>query len=116
MSQIKVTAPNKAVVLQAGVGLVRLAAKEERALPVIFAEAALAEGCEVDGEVPDTVKAPATDRLKQIAEAMQTIMDADDKSLLTASGEPRAKEVENLVGFDTDADERDAAWELVQGA
>jgi hypothetical protein len=34
--------------------------------------------------------------------------------LLTQSGEPRARELEQVVGFDTDADERNLAWEQYQ--
>lgn len=72
----------------------------------------------VDPGVPTPEPTPVLDqeKINRIVEAMQTILEAGDESALTTAGEPRVKELEALLEEDTNADERKAAWELVESA
>ena len=118
---ITVTAPNKLTVIKQGVNLVRLKAKETRQIPASMLEAALAEGCDTDAKASADVKEKAAEtvvkteeRQAAILAGIKSLMDKGDTALLTQSGEPRARELEQAVGFDTDADERNIAWEQYQ--
>lgn len=92
--------------------------EEFYAAPAV-ADMILTEGlASLVGETPTPVPTPEVDqeKVKRIAEAMQAILDDGDEKALTTSGEPRVKELESLLGENTNADERDAAWELVESA
>lgn len=64
-------------------------------------------------EVPgaDNADTPLdSDRLAEIVLAID-VLDSDNKDLWTGEGKPQVKAIENELGFDITADERDAAWE-----
>lgn len=75
---------------------------------------ACAKGC-VPAEAG--VDNPATEsdenKVAELVEAINTILDAGDPSLLTSTGCPKASELTDLIGKHTAA-ERDAAYEQVK--
>lgn len=92
-----------------------------REVPPTMESAVLAAGgmpsSMVGGKVtePPQKESLDADKILSIAEAMQNIIDENDEKLLTNAGFPRANELEKRLGFDTSADERDAAWDMVGG-
>lgn len=56
------------------------------------------------------------DKLNRIKEAMELILESGEDEKLTSDGEPRANEVNALVGEKTSKEEREAAWDMIRSA
>jgi hypothetical protein len=74
--------------------------------------------CKDRGCVPaDKVEAvvETMDRIEEITNAIQTLLDEGDESNFTSMGDPKVKPIERILGYDITASERDAAWKSLSG-
>ena len=74
--------------------------------------------CRDRGCVPaDKVEAvvQTMDRIEEIANAIQTLLDEGDEKNFTSMGDPKVKPIEKVLGYDITAAERDAAWTALTG-
>lgn len=83
----------------------------------------LSEGFAAPGEVTITSTVAEAepqsldpDKLNRIKEAMELILEEGEEEKLTSDGEPRANEVNALVGEKTTKEEREAAWDMIKSA
>lgn len=75
--------------------------------------------CKDRGCVPaDKVQAvvETLDRISEITTAIQTLLDEGDEKNFTSMGDPKVKPIERVLGYDITAQERDEAWEALQGS
>lgn len=129
MAQIRVTAPNKETALIMADKITRFQPKQTRDIPASFRRAALAEGCDVEDIEPGSEEDPdagtgnsstefnpseSEAKIKQIADEMSNMQAAGDVALLTGSGQPRVRILEERLGFETSAEEREAAEALLK--
>lgn len=64
-------------------------------------------------EAYETVEVVKDEFLETIADAMQDILTLGDPNDFKGNGEPKASAVKKVLGQDTDADQRAAAWAIV---
>lgn len=55
------------------------------------------------------------DRVEEITNAIQTLLDEGDEKNFTSMGDPKVKPIERILGYDITAEERDQAWALLEG-
>lgn len=75
--------------------------------------------CKDRGCVPaDKVQAvvETLDRIDEITNAIQLLLDEGDEKNFTSLGDPKVKPIERILGYDITADERDQAWGTIQGS
>ena len=81
---------------------------EERDVP-----ACRDRGCVPTNKVEAVVQ--TMDRIEEIANAIQTLLDEGDEKNFTSMGDPKVKPIEKVLGYDITAAERDAAWTALTG-
>lgn len=93
---------------------IRFPSESTMFVPDSLTNQALALGLSpADGDGDAKVGQGEPDKVNALVEAMLQVMATGDASLMTNDGQPRAAELEKIVGFKPAKAEREAAWDLV---
>lgn len=71
-------------------------------------------GCVPANKVESVVQ--TLDRIDEITSAIQLLLDEGDEKNFTSLGDPKVKPIERVLGYDITAEERDQAWDAMQGS